>query len=106
VRVWIDECLSPTLVAVAHDRYEATGNEYRGFLHATDRALLAVLSSEGWVLVTNDAADFRALAQSEGLHPGLIVLPQRTRAEQGTMLKAVLDYIEGTCAAEGTSAAA
>lgn len=63
MRLWIDECLSPTLVAVAQDRYEATCNEYRGMLHVSDRALFAVLGSERWVLVTNNEADFRALAR-------------------------------------------
>jgi hypothetical protein len=62
VRLWIDECLLPTLVAVAQGRYEATCNEYRGMLHATDRALFAVLSSERWVLVTNNDPRTRTMA--------------------------------------------
>jgi predicted nuclease of predicted toxin-antitoxin system len=105
VRVWIDECLSPTLVAATQVRFEATCNEYRGMLHATDRELFAVLSREEWVLVTNNESDFRALTREDGIHPGLIVLPQRTRAKQGLMLTAVLDYIERSCAAAGLSAA-
>jgi predicted nuclease of predicted toxin-antitoxin system len=106
VRLWIDECLSPTLVAVAQGRYEATCNEYRGMLHATDRALFAVLSSERWVLVTNNEADFRGLTRSEVTHPGLVVLPQRTRAEQATMLASALEFIERSTDAAGTSPAA
>ena len=105
MRLWIDECLSPTLVAVAQARCEATCNEYRGMLHAADRELFAVLSREEWVLVTNNESDFRALTKEEGIHPGLIVLPQRTRAGQASMLTAVLDYIERSCAAAGLSAA-
>ncbi|MFI4977208.1 MAG: DUF5615 family PIN-like protein [Solirubrobacterales bacterium] len=54
MRLWIDECLSPTLVAVAQRRYEATCNEYRGLLHAKDPVLYAVISQEEWVLVTDD----------------------------------------------------
>ena len=106
MRLWIDEFLSPTLVAVAQGRYEATCNEYRSMLHATDRALFATLSGEGWVLVTNNEADFRALAQHVEVHSGLIVLPRRTRAKQATMLTAVLEYIERESAAAGVSAAA
>lgn len=94
MRLWIDECLSPTLVAVARRRYEGTCNEYRGLLHASDRALYAVISEEEWVLVTNNEADFLALTQSEALHSGLILIPQRVRTEQALMLEAVLDYIE------------
>jgi predicted nuclease of predicted toxin-antitoxin system len=71
VRLWIDECLSPTLVAVAQERYEATCNDYRGMLHAADRVLFAVLVGDGWGLVTNNEADFRALARQVPIHPGL-----------------------------------
>jgi predicted nuclease of predicted toxin-antitoxin system len=104
--LWIDECLSPKLVAVAQGRYEATCNAHRGMLHATDRALSAVLASERWVLVTNNEADFRALTRGEVTHPGLVVLPQRTRAEQATMLRLVLEFIESSSEAAGTSPAA
>jgi predicted nuclease of predicted toxin-antitoxin system len=97
VRLWIDECLSPTLVAAARGRYETTCNEYRGLLHAKDPALYPVISAEEWVLVTNNEADFRALTQRGGLHSGLILLPQRTRADQTLMLEAVLDYIDLRC---------
>jgi hypothetical protein len=93
VRLWIDECLSPTLVGVAQRRHEATCNEYRGLLHAKDPALYAVISQEEWVLVTDDD-DFFALTMRAGLHSGLILLPQRARADQPPMLEAVLDYID------------
>lgn len=106
MRLWIDECLSPTLVAVARRRYETTCNEYRGLLHAKDPALYTVISEEGWVLVTNNEADFRALTARAALHPGLILLPQRTRADQALMLEAVLDYIDLRCREAGTPPAA
>lgn len=93
MRLWIDECLSPTLVDVAQRRYEATCNEYRGLLHAKDRTLYAVISQEEWVLVTDDE-DFLALAMRAGLHSGLIILPQRARSDQPPMLEAVLDHID------------
>lgn len=106
VRLWIDQCLSPTLVAIAQGRYEATCNQYRGMLHATDRALVSVLSSEGWVLVTNNEADFRVLARHVANQPGLVVLPQRSRAEQATMLTLVLEFIERSSNAADMSPAA
>jgi predicted nuclease of predicted toxin-antitoxin system len=94
VRLWIDECLSPTLVKAAQRRYEATCNAYRGLLAQDDARLYALVSREGWVLVTNDGDDFRRLAVGSELHAGLVLLPQRLRAEQPPMLEAVLDYIE------------
>jgi predicted nuclease of predicted toxin-antitoxin system len=93
VRLWIDECLSPALVDLAQRRYGATCNKYRGLLRVEDEALYPVISQEEWVLVTNDD-DFLALAMRAGLHPGLIILPQRTRPDQSPMLEAVLDHIE------------
>ena len=94
MRLWIDECLTPTLVDLAQRRCEATCNEYRGLLNAKDPALYAVISQEEWVLVTNNDRDFRALAMHAGLHPGLIVQPARGRADEPPMLAAILDYIE------------
>ena len=106
MRLWIDECLSPTLVAVARRRFETTCNEYRGLLHAKDPSLYAVISDEEWVLVTNNDADFRALAERRGLHSGLILLPRRTRADQTLMLEAVLDCIDLRCREIGMPPAA
>lgn len=65
MRLWIDECLSPTLVAVARRRHEATCNEYRGLLQAKDPALYRVVSDEEWVLVTNNERHFRFLTVQE-----------------------------------------
>jgi predicted nuclease of predicted toxin-antitoxin system len=93
VRLWIDECLSPVLVATARKRCEATCNEYRGLLNAKDPALYAVISQEEWTLVTDDD-DFLALTMHAGSHSGLILLPQRARSDQPPMLEAVLDYID------------
>jgi predicted nuclease of predicted toxin-antitoxin system len=106
VRLWIDECLSPTLVVVARRRYEATCNEYRRLLGAKDPALYAVILQEEWVFVTNNDDDFRALTERAGLHSGLILLPQRDRSEQPPMLEAVLDYIDLHIAKAGISTAA
>lgn len=106
MRLWIDECLSPTLVGVAQRRYEATCNEYRGLLHAKDPVLYAVVSQEEWVFVTNNERDFRALTARDGLHSGLILLPQRIAADQRLMLEAVLDRIGLTSAKADMLAAA
>ena len=106
MRLWIDECLSPTLVKAAQRRYEATCNAYRGLLSRGDEMLYAVISREGWVLVTNDGDDFRRLTTRGELHAGLVLLPQRVRVEQPPMLEAVLDYIEQRSGDAGLPAAA
>jgi hypothetical protein len=51
-------------------------------LSAPDGELYEVVTAEDWVFITNNEADFRALAEREHLHPGLIVLPQGTAADQ------------------------
>lgn len=104
MRLWIDECLSPTLVDVAQRRYEATCNVHRGLLRAKDPALYAVISQEERVLVTDDD-DFLALTMRAELHSGLILLPQRARADQPPMLEAVVDYIDLHSAKARTTAA-
>jgi predicted nuclease of predicted toxin-antitoxin system len=76
VRLWIDECLSPVLVATARKRCEATCNEYRGLLNAKDPALYAVISQEEWTLVADD--DFLALTMHAGSHSGADTSSRRT----------------------------
>lgn len=106
MRLWVDECLSPALVQAAQRRCEATCNEHRGLLHVSDPILYKAISEEEWVLVTNNQSDFLTLAAQAGLHCGLILLPQRLRAEQPPMLDAVLDYIDRNSAKAGMAAAA
>lgn len=75
MRLWIDEDLSPSLVAVCHEAgYEATSVRDRGKLSTKDHALAEIVLDEGWVLVTNNAGDFLKLARSAGLHPGLVFI--------------------------------
>lgn len=61
-----------------------------------------MISREEWVLVTNNDRDFRTLTEREGLHSGLIVLPQRGGVDQPPMLEVVLDYIDLHSAKAGT----
>ena len=72
----IDECLSPTLVAMARER---------GFLQSTHVTWLGLRSRQDWVLVrraidddyilvTHDSADFTALMEREPRHPGLVCM--------------------------------
>lgn len=96
MKLWIDECLSPTLVERANHRgYWATCNRDRSLLGVTDQALHEIVIDEEAVLATNDEADFAALYRQVDLHTGLLILPQAERREAlWPLLDAALDYIE------------
>jgi predicted nuclease of predicted toxin-antitoxin system len=107
VKLWIDECLSPTLVERANRRgYWATCNRDRDLLGVRDQSLHKIVIDEEATFVTNDEADFVALYRRVDLHTGLLILPQTNRREAlWPLLDAALDYIErqATAAGETTS---
>lgn len=96
MKLWIDECLSPTLVERANRRgYWATCNRDRSLLGVTDQVLHEIVITEEAVFVTNDEVDFDALYRQVDLHTGLLILPQTGRREAlWPLLDAALDYIE------------
>lgn len=96
MKLWVDECLTPTLVAQANGRgYWATCNRDRNLLGVADRDLHELVIDEEAVFVTNDEADFVALYQRVDLHTGLLILPQTDRREAlWPLLDAGLNYIE------------
>jgi len=84
-RFLIDECLSPDLVQVAIDAgFECTCVRDRGLLGARDDFLMKFLLKEDFTLVTENAADFRALFGVQELHPGLICLGSEKRMDRET----------------------
>ena len=107
MKLWIDECLSPTLVERANCRgYWATCNRDRGLLGARDDALHKIVIEEEAVFVTNNESDFIALCSTVDLHTGLLILPQGDRREaQWPLLDAALNYIEKQAKNESESAA-
>ena len=72
----IDECLSPGLAAVARKRGypESTHVTWLGLKARQDWVLVRRAVSDGYVLVTNDSADFTALMKREDRHPGLVCM--------------------------------
>jgi hypothetical protein len=107
VKLWIDECLSPTLVERANRRgYWATCNRDRDLLGVRDDALHKIVIGEEAVFVTNNEADFVALYRRVDLHTGLLILPQ-TQKREGLwpLLDAALDYIERQAKAVAETAA-
>jgi predicted nuclease of predicted toxin-antitoxin system len=96
LKLWIDECLSPTLVKRANRRgFWATCNRDRDLLGELDEKLYPLVLDEEAVFVTNNESDFLSLAREIGLHSGLVVLPQGPRREtQWLLLDKAIDHIE------------
>jgi predicted nuclease of predicted toxin-antitoxin system len=97
-RFLIDENLSPALVEPARNLgFEAMHVNHLGLRTETDWDLLKVITEQDWVLVTNNAIEFRGRYGTIELHPGVIfLLPAVRRRAQvqlfGTALKHVKAY--------------
>lgn len=108
MRLWFDEDLSPTLVRVANQLgFEATCNRDRGLLGATDPTLRAVVQAEGFVFVTDNAADFAPMYARDDVHPGLIAMPGAYgRDRQQEIVAGVLAWVDRAAQAAGETSAA
>ena len=96
-RFLIDENLSPLLVEPARARgYEAMHVNHLGLRTEADWDLLRVVAAQDWVLVTNNAIEFRGRYREIDLHPGVVfLLPAVRRADQVRLFEAVLDHVQG-----------
>jgi len=94
-RFLIDEKLSPARVEPARRRgFEAMHVNYLGLRTETDWDLLKVIAEQDWVLVTNNAIEFRGRYRDIELHPGVIfLLPAVRRAEQLRLFEAALHHV-------------
>jgi predicted nuclease of predicted toxin-antitoxin system len=94
-RFLIDENLSPALIQPARARgFEAMHVNHLGLRTNTDWDLLKVIAKQDWVLVTNNAIEFRGRYRAIELHPGVVFLVTAVRREEQIRLyKAALDYI-------------
>jgi predicted nuclease of predicted toxin-antitoxin system len=77
VRLFIDECLSPTLArrlseSGAHDAVHPLDVGRRG---ESDHGIVERCVADDRIIVTGNARDFRRLLGIVELHPGLIILP-------------------------------
>lgn len=95
MRLWFDEDLSPTLVRIANEHgLEATCNRDRGVLGHTDAQLRQLVQSQGHVLVTDNASDFRPMNRHDEVHPGMIVIAGGDdRARQQQLVRMVIAWI-------------
>jgi len=94
LRFLIDENLSPALVEPARERgFEAMHVNHLGLRTETDWDLLKVVAEQDWVLVTNNAIEFRGRYRTIELHPGVIfLLPAVRRPEQVRLFEAALEH--------------
>jgi predicted nuclease of predicted toxin-antitoxin system len=94
-RFLIDENLSPALVEPARQRgFEAMHVNHLGLRTETDWELLKVIAAHDWILVTNNAIEFRGRYRDLELHPGVVfLLPAVRRPDQVRLFEAALDHV-------------
>ncbi|MBV9749368.1 MAG: DUF5615 family PIN-like protein [Acetobacteraceae bacterium] len=94
-RFLIDENLSPLLVEPARARgFEAMHVNHLGLRTEADWDLLRVAAAQDWVLVTNNAIEFRGRYRKIEVHPGVVfLLPTVRRKAQLRLLEAALDRV-------------
>ena len=95
MRFLIDECLSVDLVAVAgKSGHEARHVARIGRAGWKDWNVVRYASEGDFILVTNNASDFRQLYAAQPLHAGLVILiPVVNRMVQQRLFKAALDEL-------------
>jgi predicted nuclease of predicted toxin-antitoxin system len=89
VRFLIDECLSVDLVAVAGQcGHEAQHVAHVGRAGWKDWNVARYASGGDFILVTNNASDFRQLYAAQPLHAGLVILiPNVGRVQQQRLFR-------------------
>ena len=94
-RFLIDENLSPALVEPARKRgFEAMHVNHLGLRTETDWDLLKIIAEQDWVLVTNNAIEFRGRYREIELHPGVVfLLPAVRRPDQLRLFEAALNHV-------------
>ena len=95
MRFLIDECLSVDLIQVAGGAgFEAQHVARIGKAGWKDRNVARVAADGDFVLVTNNASDFRGIYATTPLHAGLIIIvPNVNRVLQAQLFQAALDVV-------------
>lgn len=95
MRFLIDECLSVQLVDVAGEAGHAAHHvAHVGKAGWKDWNVVHYAREQDFVLVTNNAADFRKLYAAEPLHAGLVILIPNVDGEmQQRLFKGALDQL-------------
>jgi len=92
VRFLIDECLTIRLAREAHRAgFEAHHVAHLGKASWQDWNIRDYAINGDFVLVTNNASDFRTLYAATDLHPGLVILvPNVVQAQQVLLFRAAM----------------
>ena len=95
MRFLIDECLSVDLVSVAgQSGHDAQHVAHVGKAGWKDWNVVRYASDGDFVLVTNNASDFRRLYAAQPLHAGLVILITAvSRVLQRKLFRAALDEL-------------
>jgi predicted nuclease of predicted toxin-antitoxin system len=95
MRFLIDECITTTLVSVASEAgHETLHVAHVGRAGWKDWNVLRYAAEGDFILVTNNASDFRRLYATEPIHAGLvIIIPNVGRAEQRRLFRGALDEL-------------
>lgn len=72
-------------------------------LGMSDHEVAALCLEEERVLVSNNAGDFFKLTSASGLHPGLVILPLGSRAQEVEWMTVAIATIEELAAAAGST---
>jgi predicted nuclease of predicted toxin-antitoxin system len=97
VKFFIDECISPSLSRHLNESglHDAIHPRDRGRLREPDHFVFARAIAEDRIIVTENADDFRKLAEGVDLHPGLIILPSVARLEAQRLMDLAIDHLVG-----------
>jgi hypothetical protein len=95
-RLLIDENLSVVLPPIAHARGFECAHVVRHGYHAwKDWRLMEEVAAHDWVLVTNNAVEYRGRYRKIDIHPGIVfILPNLPRMDQIELFSPALDDIE------------
>jgi transposase/predicted nuclease of predicted toxin-antitoxin system len=94
-RFLIDENLSVQLPPVAHTRVFAAAHVvHLGLGKWKDWNILNLVKNDGWVLVPNNAVEFRSRYRAIEVHPGVMfLLPSARREQQIVLFEAALNEV-------------
>lgn len=94
----MDECISPSLSRHLNEGglHDAVHPRDRARLRDPDYVVFARAIEEDRIVITENAEDFRKLAASVELHPGLIILPSVARSEAQRLMELVVNHLVST----------
>jgi predicted nuclease of predicted toxin-antitoxin system len=95
MRFLIDECLPPVLTVIANQEgHEAQHVVHIGKAGWSDQNVVRLAAEGDFIVVTNNASDFRKLYAAQPLHAGLIILlPNAGREVHMRLFKYALELL-------------